>query len=1148
MRWRRIAFWITFSTVALIVLVLGWLWTADLGVFKPQLERFVTERTGRNFAIDGEFRIDLGAQTTVIAEAVRFGNAAWAESEDMVTVGRAEVRFDLWSLVNGPVLIGLVDIDDTGIQLLNPGDKAPNWELPAAGKPGARKEADEPGLGVLFGQVDIDRLQVHIESVERDRPLHLVIEHFRQALREDDYLDLDVRGALDGRRVEIDGAFGPWSALLAGKDFEADFDAQLDTFTLSAHGRVDDIADLRRPEFEFAASGPDIDDLTRMLGLGEEGEGDIALSGTLNPVEDGPLLLELKGNLGLTRIDAYGEVADLQSYGDMKLRATSSGPDLGRILRLVGIHQVREAPYRLRFDAESRGNALTISEASMVFADATFEGSATIPRFPGIDDAVIDLQIQGADIERFRYITGLPGAASGPFSSAFTVDMREDGVQVFELTARTSLGEFRGDGSVGDPDTFLGTEFNVQLNTDSLSRLAAAYGVDDMPDTPAEISGAAQYTADGIRTNGPVSMEIDGMSAQVDGLITLQGGIRGTDVSVKAAGGDLAELVSMFAEATAVPTLPYEVNGRLRVRDDGFRFTDIAGSLGTTSVSGEGLLVPASMLAGTRFDVSARGEQFEELVESLGDVEVRPGSFELGGSIVFRADAIALSNVRLERETGEAKLDLTVGVGRDQRYLDFDLLAKGPDVRSILRGIEGFEAFEQPFSVDVDATLRGSHWTFDELDVLVGDATVTAGGDIELAETKAATTFSLALDIPSLARLGTVDGRRFHDQGFSVTANAQSGDGWLAAEDIIIRIGNSDMAGSLLIRQGEVPEIDIDLRSDRLVYQSLLEDLEAPGEAQPEFADGRLIPDAVIPFDAMKKVNVSVAADIGEFQRDNLYMSSVVLDAALRDGAVDIRDFRFDARAGRVAARASLEPDGDSGRANIQLVGRQVALGLSESSLDLAMTHDVDVNLRSSGTTVRALAGNANGGVYIDSRGGRIARGNQFMQAIYGDTLEEILNTINPFRSTDPYTDIECMIVPLTITDGLVQAAPSVFVSTSRIRLVAQAELNLKNERIRLGARTTPRRFVSFSAAELVNPYIQIVGTLASPRLAVDETGVLITGGAAVATGGLSLLARGLWDRVQKSGDACGQVSTQALNALDGRLPDLALESPPQPE
>ena len=324
MRWRRLAFWFTFTTLALIVLALTWLWTADLGVFKPQLERFITEELGHEFAIDGEFRVDVSGRTTVIAEDLRFANAPWAQPKDMVTIGRIELQIDLWSLFDGIVLIELLDMDDTSVVLLNPGDTQPNWEKPLAWI----VEDSAVDLDVLFGVVDIDRLQVRLESVERERPLNLVIERLDQVHRDDDFLDLELRGSLDGRRVDIDGALGTWAALLAGKDIGFDLDAVLDTFTLSAQGRVDDIADLRRPEIEFTAAGPDIDDLTRMLGLGEEGDGDINLTGTLKPVADGPLSLNIKGNLGQTEIDASGEVPNVRSTETLRLQMTASGPDL----------------------------------------------------------------------------------------------------------------------------------------------------------------------------------------------------------------------------------------------------------------------------------------------------------------------------------------------------------------------------------------------------------------------------------------------------------------------------------------------------------------------------------------------------------------------------------------------------------------------------------------------------------------------------------------------------------------------------------------------------------------------------------------------------------------------------------------------------
>jgi uncharacterized protein involved in outer membrane biogenesis len=1138
MRWRRIAFWITFSTLVLIVLALTWLWTADLGVFKPQLERFVAEQTGRDVAIDGELRIDLSRHTTVIAEDIRFGNADWAASEDMVTVGRLEVRVDLWSLFGGPVLVELIDLDDTSILLINPGNSAPNWELPIESE---SSEDVDSGTGFLFGAVDIDNLHLRLESVERDRPLNLVIDRLDQEHREDDYLDVELRGSLDGRRVEIDGEFGTWEALLAGKQFAADLDAVLDTFTLSARGQVDDIADLRRPEFEFTAAGPDIDDLTRMLGLGEEGDGDIKLSGSLRPVVDGPLILEIAGNLGLTEIDVIGEIADLQSFERLQLKANASGPDLGRILRLVGIHQVRESPFMLKFDAEMEDGLFDVREATMVFADARIEGKARFAQFPSIDDAVVSLRIEGPDIERFRYVTGMPGAASGPFSLAFAIDVRDDGVEILELIAKTSLGELQADGSIGDPETFLGTEFNVRVRTESLADLAGAYGFEDMPDKPAEITGAAKYMEAGIRTNGPVSLVIDGDSAQVEGLVTLQPGIEGTDVAVNAAGGDLAALVAMFAEATGVPALPYKVSGRLRVREDGFRFTGITGSLGTSSVSGKGLLVPTKMIAGSRFDVAASGPDLAEVLESASDLEIRPGPYELEGTIEFRLDAIELRNVKLDREFGDARVDLTIGIDTPQQYLDFDMTANGRDVRSVLRGTGSFEAFEQPFSITARGKLRGPHWTFEDLDAAIGDATATAAGDLEFVDARASSEFDFALNIPSLASLGTIDGRKFRDQAFSVSANVTGGDGLLTAEKLDIRIGQSDIHGKVLVRKGDIPEIDIDVYSDRLVFRPFLEDAEEEPVAEPEFEDGRLIPDIAMPVGALRKINGSLEIDIGELERRALFLKDIELDARLEDGRLDISTARLKGRAGELLARATYDASLDVALASLDIVARGFALGMSEANRDLLMTGDIDIGLRTTGNDLRAMAGNVNGVLFINARGGRVEK-NNFVAAMYGNLLEEILDTINPFRKTDPYTEFECVIVAAETSDGVLKGAPNSFVSTDKIRLVTKSTINLKTEEVRIGVRTTPRRILSISAGELINPYVQVIGTLAKPQLAVDETGVLITGGAAVATGGLSLLAKGLWDRLSKSGDPCKQVTDAALSQLGDRMPDLQIE------
>jgi hypothetical protein len=291
----------------------------------------------------------------------------------------------------------------------------------------------------------------------------------------------------------------------------------------------------------------------------------------------------------------------------------------------------------------------------------------------------------------------------------------------------------------------------------------------------------------------------------------------------------------------------------------------------------------------------------------------------------------------------------------------------------------------------------------------------------------------------------------------------------------------------------------------------------------------------------MKGMNASLDIDIRDLQREALLMKDIHFDAELRDGTLEISNASFKARAGAVVARARLEPVGDSSSAKIELIARQFALGMSELNMDLAMTGDIDINIESTGADLRTLLGNANGEFFLNARGGRVTN-NRFIQAIYGDMLQEILSTINPFRQTDPYTDFECIILPLKFDDGIVTSAPNFMINTTKVRMAALSSIDLKTEKIEITVRTTPQRTLSISAGELVNPFVQVVGTLAAPRLAVDETGLLISGGAAVATAGLSLLARGVWDRLSRSKTPCQDASQRAIEELGDRFPDLAIE------
>jgi len=437
--------------------------------------------------------------------------------------------------------------------------------------------------------------------------------------------------------------------------------------------------------------------------------------------------------------------------------------------------------------------------------------------------------------------------------------------------------------------------------------------------------------------------------------------------------------------------------------------------------------------------------------------------------------------------------------------------------------------------------MDGSYLKFEDFDVVIGDAKISTKGVLDFTRSGKASQLHWSGNIPSLARFATIDGAQLHDQGVGWSANLVGGDGELRVDDMVATLGESDVNGKLYFKEGDVPELAIDVYSDSIVFAPFREKSEYEYDPEPEFEDGKFIPDVAIPFEAMKNLNASIEIDIKELQRATLLMRDIEFNAYLRDGVLEISKAAFKARSGAVLARARLEPVDDSGAATLELVARQFALGMAQTNLDMAMTGDIDINIRSTGADLRTLFGNANGEFFVNARGGRVTN-NRFLQALYGDLLQEIVGTVNPFRQSDPYTDFECIVVPWQLDDGQLNSTPSTFIGTSKIRMVATSSINLKTEELNVTVRTTPQRALSISAGELVNPYVQVVGTLGAPRLAVDETGLLITGGAAVATAGLSLLARGVWDRMSRSKDPCKQVSEQAIEELGDRFPDLAIE------
>jgi hypothetical protein len=102
-------------------------------------------------------------------------------------------------------------------------------------------------------------------------------------------------------------------------------------------------------------------------------------------------------------------------------------------------------------------------------------------------------------------------------------------------------------------------------------------------------------------------------------------------------------------------------------------------------------------------------------------------------------------------------------------------------------------------------------------------------------------------------------------------------------------------------------------------------------------------------------------------------------------------------------------------------------------------------------------------------------------------------------------------------------ADKGIAVETTKMNIIGSGTVNLKTEELDLTVRPRPKEGLGVSLGGLAS-LVRVTGTLAEPRVGIDEMGVAKTGaavGAALATGGLSLVAQGLFDKATEGAPPC---------------------------
>lgn len=214
---------------------------------------------------------------------------------------------------------------------------------------------------------------------------------------------------------------------------------------------------------------------------------------------------------------------------------------------------------------------------------------------------------------------------------------------------------------------------------------------------------------------------------------------------------------------------------------------------------------------------------------------------------------------------------------------------------------------------------------------------------------------------------------------------------------------------------------------------------------------------------------------------------------------------------------------------------------LGKSAADNAGIFSVAITLDGAGGSISEIAGNANGSLLLEFSGAKIK--NDGLQIIGGDLFLGLLSAINPLSQQDEYLDIECGVVQFNVNNGVAQTKAGLALKTNVVTVLGGGKVTLSDEKLKLAIRPKARKGFGINTNSIAK-MIRVGGTIKNPQIETDPKGLVISGlalGAALASGGASLLVQGLYDRTRANADVCrvavggGLTSAEKDNADNDR-------------
>lgn len=224
--------WGLIVCVSLVVIVIAGLLIApafiDIQEYKPEMEKLISEKTGRPFSIGDDLSLSFFPWAGVSLSNLQLGNTAGFAEKDFIAVKSFEIRVKLLPLISRDIQIKRFILNEPHIVLVKNKNGRVNWSQPdmAEGKAKTEKPKETPTSAAAETGLPIKDLTVgdfsikngSLEWIDHTAGVQKKITALDMSLQDVSFerpIELSLSGRLDDQPMSIQGTIGP-----IGKDFK----------------------------------------------------------------------------------------------------------------------------------------------------------------------------------------------------------------------------------------------------------------------------------------------------------------------------------------------------------------------------------------------------------------------------------------------------------------------------------------------------------------------------------------------------------------------------------------------------------------------------------------------------------------------------------------------------------------------------------------------------------------------------------------------------------------------------------------------------------------------------------------------------------------------------------------------------------------